>query len=115
MSLAPRRGMPYQVSAMDLLGTLDQFGFTNPVLMAEGLGCVAALLVTAWQARASGLILIDPRYDTSIDDRIEARALRECSPDWSALRAGVKCPVLEVRGGSERLTQEIEAFAARLT
>ena len=102
---------------MDLLGTLDQFGFASPIVLGERLGCLPALIVSSWYpGRVGGLVLIDQSHEVLLPaDSVEARALRECAPDWPALRAAVRCPVLDVPGGSERLAQEIEAFAARLT
>jgi pimeloyl-ACP methyl ester carboxylesterase len=85
---------------MDILATLNQFGFEKPILVAERLGCVAALVLAAWNpGRIACLVLIDPTYDAppAFADSIEARALRDCPPDWPSLRAAVQCPIVEVR------------------
>jgi pimeloyl-ACP methyl ester carboxylesterase len=110
LSLSPRGDAPYQIDATDLLGTLDQFGFKQPTLVGERLGCVAALLVTAWYPdRVARLILIDPTYDPPSSDGVADRALRDCPPDWPALRAAVKCPVLVERWSATSL-KTVEIF-----
>jgi pimeloyl-ACP methyl ester carboxylesterase len=97
LSLRPRGASPYQIDAADLVAVLDQFGFETPVLVAERLGCVAALLVAAWHAdRVAGLVLIEPTHDPDLEDGVEARALRDCPPDWASLRRAVQCPVVEL-------------------
>ena len=108
LSLASRGEAPYQVDVVDLLGVLSQFGFRAPVLMGERLGCVTALVAAAWSPhRVAGLILFDPVYDTPRSESLAARALRDCPPDWPALRSAVRCPVLE-RSAAE----DVEAFLA---
>jgi pimeloyl-ACP methyl ester carboxylesterase len=100
VSLSPRGGAPYQVDAADLLATLEQFGFAQPTLVGERLGCVPALLLAAWYPeRVERLVLVDPTYERPLidEDTVVARALRDCPPDWSTLRAGVRCPMLVVR------------------
>jgi len=110
LSLRPRGASPYQVDALDILATLDQFGFVEPVLVGERLGCVAALLVAAWHVdRVAGLVLIDPTYAPPASDGIAARALRECPPDWPALLEAVRCPVL-VLGWNADAVAELEVF-----
>jgi pimeloyl-ACP methyl ester carboxylesterase len=114
LSVRPRGASPYQVDAMDLLATLDQFGFVAPILIGERLGCVAALLVAAWhRGRVAGLVLIDPTYDPPASDSIEARALRDCPPDWPTLRKAVQCPVLVLRGNTP-VMEPLERFLAQL-
>jgi pimeloyl-ACP methyl ester carboxylesterase len=114
LSLTPRDASPYQVDAADLLATLDQFGFETPVLVAEGLGCVAALLVAAWHmGRVAGLVLIDPTCDPPIADGIPARAVKDCPPDWASLRKAVECPCLEVPRTSSAVEQ-VEHFLHQL-
>jgi pimeloyl-ACP methyl ester carboxylesterase len=105
LSVEPRPGQPYQVQAMDLLGTLDQFGLERPVLIGERLGCVAAVLVAAWHpGRIARLVLIDATFAApSSFDNLEARALRDCPPDWPSLRAAVQCPVVERRWNTEAI------------
>jgi pimeloyl-ACP methyl ester carboxylesterase len=95
LSLEPRPGQPYQIAAADLLGVLDLFGFPNPALVAEGRGCVAAVLVAAWHPdRVGRLVLIDPSHAAAELESLAARALRDCPPDWSSLLEAVRCPVL---------------------
>jgi pimeloyl-ACP methyl ester carboxylesterase len=95
LSLAARRGVAYQVSAADLVGTLDQFGFLTPILIGEGLGCLVTLIVAAWYAeRVRGLVLVGATY-TAPAETVEGRALRDCPPDIASLRQAVRCPVLE--------------------
>jgi pimeloyl-ACP methyl ester carboxylesterase len=101
LSIEPRGGQPYQVQAADVRATLEQFGFDQPaaVLIGEGLGCVAALLVAAWHpGLVSQLVLVEPTHAAPHDHErsVEARALHECPPDWPALRNAVGCPVLEM-------------------
>lgn len=97
LSVQPRGASPYQVDACDLLALLDQFGFASPVLIAEGLGCVAAVLVAAWHVdRVAGLVLVEPVYAPPLADGVPARALRDCPPNWPSLREAVQCAVLDV-------------------
>jgi pimeloyl-ACP methyl ester carboxylesterase len=109
LSIEPRSGQPYQVQAADVLATLDQFGFLSPVLIGERLGCVAALLIAAWHPdRVASLVLVDPTYTAPPEhaSSVEARALRDCPPDWPSLHAAVHCPVLVLHwddAGVERL------------
>jgi pimeloyl-ACP methyl ester carboxylesterase len=111
LSVAPRGASPYQVDATDLLGMLDQFGFLSPILVAERLGCVPALLVAAWHPRrVAGLVLVEPAYTPPPGDGVITRALKDCPPDWAALRRAVECPMLEVPGPSS----ELEALAGFL-
>lgn len=113
-SLRPRGASPYQVDAADILATFDQFGFLSPVLVAERLGCVPAMLVAAWHAgRIAGLVLLDPTCDPPLSDGIEARALRDCPPDWAALRHAVSCPVVILRWNALALDR-LESFLAQL-
>jgi pimeloyl-ACP methyl ester carboxylesterase len=114
LSLRPRRASPYQVDFADLLATLDQFGFQRPILIGEKLGCVAALLVAAWQVgRVAGLVLIDPTFDPPPTDDIHARALRDCPPDWPSLRNAVTCPVLVLHWNASAV-DEVETFVDQL-
>lgn len=116
LSLQPRGASPFQVDAADALAMLDQFGFRAPILAGERLGCLPALLLAAWfPSRPSGLVLIEPSCAPSPGDQpgIEALALRDCPPDWAALRATVECPVLVVRT-PEQLAEQIEPFVASL-
>jgi pimeloyl-ACP methyl ester carboxylesterase len=100
MSITPR-GVPYQVSALDVDGVLRQFGFESATLVGEGLGCVMALVVAAWYPDHVGrLILLAPKWE-SLEDSIEARALHECPPDLRALRARVRCQVIEAQTTNE--------------
>jgi pimeloyl-ACP methyl ester carboxylesterase len=94
LSVSPRDAA-YQVQAFDVVGVLAQFGFAAPIVVGEGLGCAAALLVAAWYPeRVGGLVLLDARYQSSGDSQLE-RSLRECPPDVEVLRREVQCPVLE--------------------
>jgi len=111
LSIEPRLGVAYQVAAADLLDALAQFGFTAPVLLGEGLGCLPALLVATWHPdRVGRLILLDPTCTPPADDTPEARALRDCPPDWSALRSRLSCPVFETTATAPDLVERIEAF-----
>jgi pimeloyl-ACP methyl ester carboxylesterase len=110
LSLEPRQGQPYQVAAADLLGVLDQFGFSEPVLVGEGLGCLSALLVATWHPdRVGRLVLIDPSDTAPVSEGLEARALRDCPPDWPSLREAVRCPLLTVDWSTSALAS-IERF-----
>jgi pimeloyl-ACP methyl ester carboxylesterase len=111
LSLAPRGASPYQVDYVDLLATLDQFGFQSPVLIGERLGCITAVLCAAWQpGRLAGLVLLDPRCGPPPSaPGIEARALRDCPPDWPALRQSVQCPVLELHW-SDLAVDQLDRF-----
>jgi pimeloyl-ACP methyl ester carboxylesterase len=113
LSVEPRSSQPYQVQAIDILGTLDQFGFESPILVGERLGCVAALLVAAWHpGRIARLVLIDPTYDAPLTNgnSIEAQALRDCPPAWSALRSAVQCKVLVVRWTEAADGKDLQTF-----
>jgi pimeloyl-ACP methyl ester carboxylesterase len=111
LSLEPRGTSPYQVDAADILALLDQFGFEAPVLVAEGVGCVAALLVAAWHSgRVAGLVLIEPTYDPPPSDALLARALRDCPPDWVSLRKAVECPVLVLTERTSAVDELAEFF-----
>jgi pimeloyl-ACP methyl ester carboxylesterase len=93
---------------------LDQFGFEAPVLVAQQLGCVAALLVAAWHAnRVAGLVLIEPTYEPPRGSSLEARALRDCPPDWTSLRQAVTCPVLELPLGASA-ADRVHEFVSQL-
>jgi pimeloyl-ACP methyl ester carboxylesterase len=97
LSIKPRDRQPYQVQAADVRATIEQFGFSEPVLLGERLGCVAALLVAAWHPELiSRLVLVDPIYAAppEYESTLEARALRDCPPDIPTLRKSVRCPVL---------------------
>ena len=101
ISVSPRSGVPYQVSATDLLGVLNQFGFENTVLVGEGLGCLTALVVAAWYPEQVGrLILVQPCWHAS-DNTPEGWALRDCPPDLDSLRQRVRCQVNEVSGAEQ--------------
>lgn len=114
LSVQPRGASPYQVDASDLLAVLDQFGFERPVIVAEALGGVPALLVAAWHPRrVAGLVLIDPTSDPPSADCLMARALRDCPPDVIALRDALQCPKLDLSRGSW-LVSDIERFLAQL-
>ncbi|HEY2593157.1 MAG TPA: alpha/beta hydrolase, partial [Chloroflexota bacterium] len=94
LSVAPRAGAPYQLAAADLAGVLCQFGFEQPVLIGEGLGCLPVVIVAAWHPERVGrVILVGPTCAAPLRDGIEARALRECPPDWPALLRSVTCDV----------------------
>jgi pimeloyl-ACP methyl ester carboxylesterase len=109
--VAPRAGAPYQVAALDLHGVLAQFGFVRPVLLGECLGCLPVVLVAAWFPQVVGrVILVDAACRAPDDARLEARALRECPPDWPALRAELRCAVLELRADDPGLVSSVEAF-----
>jgi len=95
LSITPRENAAYQVQADDVVGVLAQFGFARPIVVGEGLGCAAALLVAAWSPECVGaLILVDPTYRSS-GDSLAARSLRECPPNVTSLRQTIQCPVLE--------------------
>jgi len=113
LSIEPRTGQPYQVQAADVLGTLDQFGFESPILVGERLGCVAALVLAAWHpGRVARLALIDPTYAAppAYGSAVEARALRDCPPDWPSLRSAVQCPMLELRWTEAAAEQDLQLF-----
>jgi pimeloyl-ACP methyl ester carboxylesterase len=115
LSLPPRPGTPYQVAAADLLGVLDQFGFLEAMLLAEGVSCAPAVLVAAWHpSRLAGLVLVEPPFGDlpPSGEALEARALRDCPPDWSRLRAAIRCPVLSIDYATLARAGEIESFVA---
>lgn len=92
-----------------MLGALNQFGFTSPVLLGEGLGCVVGLLLAAWfPDRFGGLVLCEPGY-ASEGGGLVARSLRDCPPDVTALHNAVTCPMLIASG-----VPEIETFLSSL-
>jgi pimeloyl-ACP methyl ester carboxylesterase len=113
LSVEPRAAHPYQTQAVDLRATLEQFGFAAPILIGERLGCIAALLVAAWYPDVIGrLVLVDPVYEASPlhELTIEARALRECPPDWPSLRSSVHCPVQVVRWTDRLGAEDLRGF-----
>ncbi len=125
LSVAPRAGVPYQVAAADLVGVLKQFGFLKPVLVGERLGCLSVVILAAWYPELVWrAILVEPTWQASDresdgesgretdGESIEARALRECPPDQTALRARVTCEVLEMSADEAALVQRVEAFVA---
>lgn len=101
LSASPRPGTPYQVSAIDLLGVITQFGFEAPIVVGEGLGCITALVVAAWYPYAVGSLLFVNSVWGATGDSIETRALRECPPDVDALRRAVRCQLSEVTSADE--------------
>jgi pimeloyl-ACP methyl ester carboxylesterase len=112
LSVPPRAGSPYQVDASELWGVLDQFGFERPILVAERLGCVAGLQVAAWQPRrVAGLVLVEATFDPPASEGLFVRTLRDCPPNWAALRTAVECPLLELPHG---VVEELFAFVAQL-
>jgi pimeloyl-ACP methyl ester carboxylesterase len=101
LSIAPRENTPYQVQANDVAGVLAQFGFASPIVVGEGLGCAAALVVAAWYPERVGrLILVSATYRSS-GDNLVVRSLRECPLDVTALRQAIQCPVLETASVDE--------------
>jgi len=90
---------------------LDAFGFRAPVLVGEGLGCVAAVLVAAWHSgRIAGLVLVEPIYETPRSEGdVRAYALIDCPPDWAGLRARLTCPVL-VLSAAETIVEQVGQF-----
>jgi pimeloyl-ACP methyl ester carboxylesterase len=92
LSLAPRSDVPYQADALDVSTFLDAFGFDHPVVLAEGIGCVAALLAATWHPhRVAALLLVEPSAATPRPG-LPGRGLRECPPDLAALRAALSVP-----------------------
>jgi hypothetical protein len=77
--------------------------------MAEGSGCVTALLLAAWYAeRVSGLALIDAVLAAPAGDSLVARALRDCPPDWPRLRMDLRCDVVELTADQSDLAAQVE-------
>jgi pimeloyl-ACP methyl ester carboxylesterase len=104
LSISPRPSVPYQVTALDVVGVLDQLGCEHNLLVGEGTGCLTALLVAAWYPpKVSGLLLVDGRYAGD-------RYLRECPPDLAALRAMVSCAVCEASSGDLHLAERVAAM-----
>jgi pimeloyl-ACP methyl ester carboxylesterase len=95
LSLQPRADVPYQIDADDAAGFLAAFGFERPVLLAEGVGCIAALLVATWHASlVAGVVLVDPKAEAPLG--LAGRGLRECPVDLARLRAGSSTPLIEL-------------------
>jgi pimeloyl-ACP methyl ester carboxylesterase len=91
LCLSAREGVSYQTDAADLRELLLAFGFSSPLLLGEGLGCLAPLLVAAWWPElVGGLLLVAPVRDAA--PGLAGRGLKECPPDWDALLALVRCP-----------------------
>jgi len=90
---------------MDLLGVLDQFGFLSPVVLGERRGCTSVMLVAAWYPERVGrVVLVDPTL-ASVGDDVRALSLRDCPPDWRALRARMACEVLELTDDASLLAR----------
>jgi pimeloyl-ACP methyl ester carboxylesterase len=101
LSILPRPNTPYQVHLIDIVGVLDQFGFVDATLVAEGTACVTALLLAAWYPHYLGrLVLVQPR-GAAEGDSLEARALRDCPPDLSRLRVDLACALYEAASAEE--------------
>jgi hypothetical protein len=98
LSVWPRPDVAYQVHAQHLADFLHAFGFERPLLIAEGAGCIAPLLVAAWHADLLGAVLL---VAPSLQG---ARGLRECPPDWRELEQMVYCPL------AQRDTFSVEAI-----
>jgi hypothetical protein len=88
------------------------------VQIGEGLGCLPVVIVAAWHPERVGrVILVGPTCAAPLRDGIEARALRECPPDWPALLRSVTCDVMEMPADVARdggidpaLLERVEAF-----
>ena len=112
LSLAPREGVSYQTDAADLEALLSAFGFEQPLLVGEGMGAVAPLLVAAWwPALVGALLLVAPAREAA--QGIEGRGLRECPPDWDALLALVHCPVRVLDAWSMAEVEELLVLPKR--
>jgi pimeloyl-ACP methyl ester carboxylesterase len=94
LSLPPAPGVVPAVRAAHVAELLDQFGFSNVILIGEGIGALAALQVAeCYPGRAAGVLLIDPQ---------------------AVPQSAIACPVLTLR--FETLTMsEAEAFIAGCT
>jgi pimeloyl-ACP methyl ester carboxylesterase len=93
LSVQPRGDAPYQVHAADIREFIVQFGFERVEVVADGLGCVIALLVAAWCPTCIAHVrLVNPRFEAE-GASLFARSLRECPPDWARIRAAIACPV----------------------
>ena len=111
LHIALRPDAPYQVHVEDVHGVLQQFGFARPVLVASGLGAVIVVLLAAWYPSLVGaLVLLDPVYEPPRDERLPACALRECPPDWSAIRRRLRCRELLLEGAAPDLLDRLGAF-----
>jgi len=112
LGLAPREGVSYQTDAADLEALLSAFGFEQPLLVGEGVGAVAPLLVAAWWPSLVGaLLLVAPAREAA--HGIEGRGLRECPPDWDALLALVRCPVRVLDAWSMAEVEELLVLPKR--
>jgi pimeloyl-ACP methyl ester carboxylesterase len=110
LSVSSRPDVAYQVAVADLVGVLDQFGFVRPVVLGEQLSCHTVLILAAWYpTRVGTVILVEPQYARPTGDTLEARALRDCPPDWPQLRANVRCPIFVAAD-----VPDVERFLAEL-
>jgi pimeloyl-ACP methyl ester carboxylesterase len=101
------------VWATDIVGILSQFGFTTPVVVGEGVGCVPVVVVAAWYPERLGrVLLVDPNAAPPDGDDAAAWSLRDCPPDWRALRARLTRGVLEVPADDPSLVARVEAALA---
>ena len=104
--------MSYQSDAADLEALLSAFGFEQPLLVGEGMGAVAPLLVAAWwPALVGALVLVAPAREAT--QGIAGRGLRECPPDWDALLALVRCPVRVLDAWSMAEVEELLVLPKR--
>jgi pimeloyl-ACP methyl ester carboxylesterase len=113
ISLEPRPDVSYQTDAEDLRGFLNTFGFPQPVLLGEGYGCVAPLLVALWHPTlVAGVVLVTPVTTPPCGlTGLAARGLRECPLDWSTVSQSLACPLLV----QEHLAIDaVEAFVAAI-
>jgi pimeloyl-ACP methyl ester carboxylesterase len=110
LSVSPRDECALQVHVADLVGVMSQFGLYGAAIVAEGLGCAAALVLAAWHPeRVAALALIDRRFEIA-GDSFAARSLRDCPPDWTRLRRDLGCSVVELTADQPDLGIQVERW-----
>jgi pimeloyl-ACP methyl ester carboxylesterase len=110
LSLAPRTERPYQQHALDLLALLDQFGFQTPLLVGEGRGCLAALLIAAWiPSRVRAVVLVQPS-SSAPPDGLFGLSLADGPSDIAALRQRLRCPSLDLLVSDSQAVRQLGDF-----
>jgi pimeloyl-ACP methyl ester carboxylesterase len=112
LSLRARAEAPYQGDAEDLARLLRVFGFERPLLVGDGAGALAPLLVAAWwPVLAGAVLLIAPVREAASGLGPAGRGLRECPLDWEATCALVQCPLRVVEEFGPTQVEELLAAA----
>jgi pimeloyl-ACP methyl ester carboxylesterase len=116
VSVALRPSAAYQTQAAELAAFLDQFGFSQVVLIGEQFSALPALCTAAWfPGRAAGVIFVDPSPGFEGAEplqtgpallNLEHMALHDCPPNWTALAARFPGPLLVLHTSASRSPEQ---------